>query len=58
MGSDRLKDKAQQGIKAAKEGIQSKTQQVREKVTTTARAAGQKAGQVKDQVVQGGAARI
>jgi len=48
-----LKAKAQQGFESAREGIQSATEEMTEKVATTARAVGEKATQVKDQVMSG-----
>jgi len=48
-----LKEKAQQKMESAKEGIQSATQNVKRKVSTTARAVGDKANQMKDQMVHG-----
>jgi len=51
--SGEFKQKAQQGIESAKQGIQSATENVKQKVTTTARAVGEKATQMKQQMVHG-----
>jgi len=51
--AEQWKAKAQRGLENAKASIESKTEEVKDKVSTTAREVGQKASQVKNQVVSG-----